>query len=210
MTLKIYECEQGSPEWFEARCGVITASRFKDVLTQPKTKKARENGESSQTRISYAMELAAERVREIPNEIFSNEFLQRGQDYEEMVLELYQERTGYEIQKIGFMREGYIGASADGLVGDDGVVEFKTRLAKYQAALLLNDDDLPKEHVAQAQGNLFVSGRKWLDYVSYCPGLPLYIQRIERDEDYHNALRAELSAFDVEVQDYTRKLIALF
>ncbi len=199
MTLQVFDMQQGSPEWIQARVGVITASCFKDVLAKGQGK----------TRKTYMMKLAGERIRNEPAEAFGSAHTDRGHEYESAVLDLYKERTGNEVQHIGFMKIGPFGASADGLVGEDGALEIKTKLAHLQAELLLSDK-VPSEHMAQIQGNLFVSGRKWVDFVSFCPGMPLFIRRVERNEEYIKELEKELQQFEAELQQEVTKIMAMF
>lgn len=204
MELEIFEVEQGSWEWEQARVGVTTASCFKDVMT--KNRKGDGRGLTSYT---YMYKVASERIRNEPAEVFGSFHMDRGKEYEEEVLKLYQGQTGNAVKKIGFMKRGTVGASADGLIGDDGGVEFKTRLAHLQIQLLLGGET-PEENIAQVQGNMMVSGRQWWDLVSFCPGLPLYIKRVARDDEYITELAAELVAFEAGIVDVVKQIKAKF
>lgn len=205
MVLEIFEIEQGSPAWIDARVGIITASRFSDVLTKGRDKVSR-----GQTSLSYMYEIASERLRGEPAEQFGSFHMNRGKQYESEALRLYQEQTGLEVRKIGFMKDGNTGASADGLiVGSPGGIELKTRLAKLHIKVLLGEEP-PTENVAQVQGNMLVSGLEWWDLVSFCPGLPFYCQRIQRDEPYISALQAELSTFDAETEALVTKIKTMY
>lgn len=204
MALQIFDFEQGTPEWKAARLGVITASNFKKVLTKGI------GWQESKTRRGYMLELATEIIRGEAASSFGNYHTERGSEYEPVAAELYTLQTGNAIIPCGFIRndEGF-GYSPDGLVGDDGLIEIKTKLAGLHAAVLLGDT-VPKDHVDQVQGGLYVTGRQWVDFVSYCPGLPLFIKRVERDDDYILALEQELKMFKDELDEVVKRIIELF
>ena len=197
--LKIIECEQGSPEWFQARCGIVTASCLSDVLAKGQGK----------TRKTYLLKLAGERITGNPTESYTNVHMERGKEQEAVARQIYIERTGYEIKECGFMVDGSLGYSPDGLLGDDGLVEIKTKLAHLQAEVLLSDK-VPSEHMAQIQGGLLVSGRCYLDFISYCPNMPIFIKRVERDEAYLGTLKEELARFEAELSETVAKLLGKF
>ncbi len=196
--LEIFDIEQGTPEWAVLRAGVITASNFSDVLAKGQGK----------TRAKYMRRLAAQRITENVSGGFFNSHTERGSEYESEACQAYQGYTGNEIKKCGFMKDGY-GYSPDGLVGDSGVIEIKTRLDDLQVELLL-DEKVPNEHIAQIQGGLMVSGRDWCDFVSYSPGLPIFIKRVSRDEEYIKTLREELMKFENELKEMVEKILAKF
>lgn len=196
--LEIINCEQNSPEWDKARCGVITASAFKDVLAKGQGK----------TRRTYMLKLAGERITGESADSFSNVHTERGHELEGEILNLYQEHTGNTVEKCGFMQDVF-GYSPDGLVGDDGLFEAKLKLAHIQAEILLKDE-VPSEHKAQLQGGLMVSARKWIDFTSYCPGMPIFIKRVFRDEQYIAGLRIELQQFEEELQDVVNQIMEKF
>src|SRR5690606_31337845 len=110
----------------------------------------------------------------------------------------YQLITDHEVEQVGFMRRGDVGYSPDGIIGDDGLLEIKTKAYPLHLDCLLKDE-VPAEHMAQIQGGLWVSGRQWLDFVSYSPGLPIFIKRVPRDESYIANLSAEVERFNAEV-----------
>lgn len=197
--LEIIDCEQNSPEWNEARVCIITASSFKDVLAKGEGK----------TRKAYMYKLAAERIRGVAGDSFSNVYTERGHEFEPAALELYIEHTGFETIKCGFLRNGNIGCSPDALVGEDGGLEIKTRNGNLQIELLLSDE-VPSTHIAQIQGSMLVSGRKWWDFASYCPGLPLFIKRVYRDEGYILNLQMELARFEDELQKLIQQILNKF
>ena len=120
--------------------------------------------------------------------------MRRGRELEPKVRADYEFATDYEVKQVGFIRSGRAGYSPDGLVGDDGAVEIKTHIPKILVPMILGADT-PDQHMAQTQGGLWVSGRAWIDLVGYWPGLPLYVHRVHRDEDYIANLAARVEAF---------------
>jgi hypothetical protein len=198
MTLEIIDCAQNSPEWYAARLGIPTASRFKDVLAKGQ----------GLTRKKYLYTLAGERLTGEMAESFTTEAMERGHQMEAEARERYAFQRDAEPQLVGFMRrkvgEHWIGASPDALLGDDGLVEIKTKAPHLQLECL-DGGRMPPEHVAQVQGQLWVSGRQWADFVSYWPKLPLFVIRVERDDAYIATLSAEVMAFCEELEALTNK-----
>jgi hypothetical protein len=194
MSLQIFSHEQGSPEWFQCRMGIPTASEFDTVLA-----KGRSGGESK-TRRTYMLKLAGEILTGQPMYSYQNDHMERGKEMEAEARDLYAMVTETEPARVGFMRRGDAGASPDSLVGDDGLLEIKTKLAHLQLDCILSDD-LPSEHKAQCQGQLWISGRQWVDFVSYWPGLPLFVNRVYRDELYIAKLREAVDLFNNELAD---------
>jgi predicted phage-related endonuclease len=200
--LQVVECEQGTSEWHAARTGVITASSFADVLAKGK------GNEPSKTRRSYMLKLAAERIRGEAGDSFSSAYTERGHEFEDVARELYTAHTGNEVLPCGFMLDVY-GYSPDGLVGEDGGIEIKTKSGHLQIEVLLSGE-VPTEHLPQIQGGLMVSDRKWIDFISYCPGLPIFIKRVERDESYIANLRIELDKFEADLKEVVEQILSKF
>ena len=188
MTLEIINCEQGSPEWLKARMGIVTASEFKSVMAKGEGK----------TRAKYMRTLAGEAYRGKSFERYTNDHMERGHAEEDEARNLYEFMTDNVVQRIGFMKRGRVGYSPDGLIGDDGLLEIKTKLDDLHIECL-ESDALPSQHKQQCQGGLWVSGRQWLDFVSYCPGLPLFVKRVVRDEAYIARIKVEVDEFVVEL-----------
>ena len=117
---------------------------------------------------------------------------------EQEARDLYAMVRDVDPQQVGFMRRGDAGASPDSLIGHDGLLEIKTKTPHLQIEALLADR-LPPEHVAQVQGQLWISCRQWLDFVSYWPGLPLLVVRVERDEAYIASLSQAVADFNGEL-----------
>lgn len=169
--MKIINCIQGSPEWRQARCGVVTASRFADLMTQPRSKADRENGTLSRVADAYLNELIGERISGKPAEVVNSKILEHGTLWEPQARECYQDRYGVAVEQVGFITDdsGRVGVSVDGLVSDDVGVEIKCRWSSREHIKTIRDDVLPKDHWWQVQGGLWVTGRKEWHYVSYDP-----------------------------------------
>lgn len=183
------ELEQGTTEWFAARCGCVTASCFKAVMTKGQGK----------TRRTYMLKLAGEIMTGAVQESFKSSDMERGHIMEPEARELYALTTGNDVDQVGFVKSAdQVGYSPDGLIGEDGLLEIKTRKPELQIALLF-DGEIPKEHMHQLQGGLLVSGRKWIDFVSYWPGLPIFIKRVERDEAFIGEINQAVMMFIAEL-----------
>ena len=194
MSLEILDCAQNSPEWYAARLGIPTASRFKDILAKGQ----------GLTRRKYLYTLAGERLTGEQAESYTNEAMERGHALEAEAREMYAFQTGNDPVQVGFMRRGDVGCSPDALIGEDGLLEIKTKLPALHLEVL-ERGTLPPEHVAQVQGQLWISGRAWCDFVSYWPKLPLFVCRVERDDAYIATLATEVEAFNQELRAMVRK-----
>jgi hypothetical protein len=199
MELQIFDCEQGSPEWYACRLGIPTASEFDTVQAKGK------GGAESKTRRTYMLKLIGEQITGQPKYDYSNDQMERGKQMEAEARNLYAMVADVEPIKVGFMRRGDAGCSPDSLIGTNGISEIKTKLAHLQLEVLLSDR-LPPEHVPQTQGQLWIAEREWCDFVSYWPGLPLFIKRVHRDEDYIRNLAAAVQAFNDEMQELTARV----
>lgn len=191
--------EQGSPEWLAERCGKATASRFKDVLAVLKS------GKPAEARTKYAMQLAAERLTGRAANGFVSEAMKRGTKLEPAAIAEYEWQTGNLCDLAPFIPHPTLlaGASPDRLVGNDGLVEVKcpgevVHLETWRTGM-------PAEHMPQVQGQLWITGRRWADFVSYHPDYPdslrVYVQRVERDEKYIENLETEVVLFLIEVEN---------
>jgi len=186
--MRIVECEQQSPEWFAVKRGVPSASSFNEIVTS--------SGESSKQALGYLYQLAAERVSGIRETCFSSAAMDEGVRREEESRLVYAMRREVEVVQVGFCLDdfGRYGCSPDGLVGDDGLVELKNPSGKVAVEYLLAGK-LPTAYIQQVQGQIFVTGREWCDFVSYYPGLPTLIVRVERDEEFRRKLEQALVTF---------------
>jgi hypothetical protein len=184
--------EQRSEEWFALRLGIPTASEFASIMAKGQ----------GRTRRGYLMRLAAERLTGELQEGYRNSHMQRGRDWEDDALDLYQFVHNIEVKRVGFIRimtaGGWSGCSPDGLVDPDGLVEVKTRLPALMIDAMLQDGP-PGEYKPQVQGGLWISGRRWCDLVCFNPSMPLHVVRVERDEEYIATLADEVSKFTTEL-----------
>ncbi|GAA0568056.1 lambda exonuclease family protein [Halomonas salifodinae] len=194
--MQILTLDQGTPEWHAARLGIVTMSELKTLLV-----KGKGPGGFGAGAISYMHQLIGERITGEPSEAFQgNAHTQRGHKLEPVARELYHETTGQlHLKQVGIILNHGVGYSPDALVGNNGLVEIKTKLPKYQIELLLADQ-LPQEHVAQCQGGLWASEREWIDFVSYWPGMPLFVKRAYRDEVMIRAIAERVEAFYEELE----------
>lgn len=199
MELQIFNCEQGTDPWLECRRGIPTASEFDTVLAKGKA------GGESKTRRTYMLKLAGERLTGAPMYSFSNDHMERGKEMEAEARDLYAMVAEVEPVQVGFMRRGDAGASPDSIIGDNGLLEIKTKLAHLQLEVLLSNE-LPSEHKAQVQGQLWISAREWVDFVSYWPGLPLFVKRVYRDEAFIARLKVEVEAFNNELLELIERV----
>jgi putative phage-type endonuclease len=194
----VLEIEQRSEEWFEARLGKATASRFKDILAVTKS------GTKSAARRNYAAQLVIERLTGQRAERFTSPAMEWGTETEDLARLAYTLSTKNLVQEIGFVQAADLeaGASPDGFIGVDGCVEIKCRLTANHIETL-KAGHMPAEHVPQVQGQMWITGRKWCDFVSFEPTLPenarLFIERIERDDEYIAGLEAQVKEFLSEV-----------
>lgn len=192
MELQIFDYEQGSADWYQVRLGLATASEFATVMASGK------GGGESKTRRTYMLKLLGERLTGQPAENYSNQYMERGKVMEAEARELYALVTGNECRQVGFIRRGDTGCSPDSLIGDDGVLEVKTRTPHLQLDTLLRDE-IPPEYLPQLNGQLWVSGRAWVDVLCYWPGLPPLIKRVTRKESELNAIAVAVGQFNQEL-----------
>jgi hypothetical protein len=203
----IHVCTQGSEEWRRLRMGVPTASEFHRILTP--------GGKPSKQAESYLFGLLGELMMGRPLDAPSFPWMERGHDLESDAANWYELQCDIATKIVGFCTtdDGRIGASPDRLVGDDGLLEIKCPSPDVHVRyLLFPDRGVDAEYRVQVQGQLYVTGRRWCDVVSYHPELPSVIVRVERDEDYIAKLDAELKTFcerlaDGKVQLQTRGLL---
>lgn len=197
MTLTTYEnLEQGSDEWLAARCGIITASVIGKLIT-PSTLKPANNDTSR----GVLHTLAAERITGHVEYVHPTFDMVRGSDDEPFARQVYAEHYA-PVTEVGFMvleEPGIkIGYSPDGLVGETGLIEIKSRKPKDQLATILAGRP-PGYHLAQMQTGMLVSGRDWCDYVSFSAGLPLWVHRVYPDPRWQDAIRAAATQFETDV-----------
>lgn len=187
---------QGTEEWLQARRGLLTASNLGKHIT-PSTLKVADN-ETSRT---LTMQLAAERITGHVENVHPTLDMQRGTDDEPFARAVYAEHYA-PVEEIGFVtleQDGYtIGYSPDGFVGEDGLVEIKSRKPEKHIAHVL-DGKPPVYNMAQMQAGMFITGRKWCDYISFSAGLPLWPHRVFPDPRWFAAIEAAAKTFEINV-----------
>lgn len=193
--MQVITAEQRSPEWFAARLGKATGSRFADVLA----------GGKGLTRKAYAVQLALEIVTGKQAEAFTSQDMQTGTEREPIARALYEAYSGNFVDEVGFCLHDTLpcGVSPDGLIDQDGGLEIKCPKASTHAQYLSLPAE-PSAYTAQIQGCMWVTGRAWWDFVSYHPDFPenaqLIVRKIKRDEAYIAKLDEAIKAFSNEVQ----------
>lgn len=192
--MQIIECIQGEPDWFAARMGIPTSSEFACVI---RTKGRGDNGESKE-RTTYMRKLAGEILTGEPMASYSNPDMDRGKLQEDEARDLYALMSGVDPERVGFIRNGNAGCSPDSLINADGGLEIKCALAHVQIERLTKDE-LPPEHKAQVQGNIWLAEREWWDFASYSPRLPLFVTRVPRDDGYIANLAGAVTQFNDEL-----------
>lgn len=191
------DSNQGSLEWLQDRCGYATASRFKDVMS----------GKDTIGHRQYVAELALERITGLPTESMKpTKDMERGTELEPLARLQYMLNSRNTVTESPFLKHETLmyGASPDGLIGDDGMVEFKCPKA-HNHLIALKKGVVPPEYKWQVVGQLLVTGRKWNDFVSFHPDFPgkskLAIVRYERNEEDIKKLEAGLTAFLAEIEE---------
>ena len=199
------EIEQRTDEWFAARLGKVTASRVADVMAKTKT------GYST-SRDNYAAQLVVERLTQTKAESYTNAAMQWGTDQEPFARAAYEAAQGVMVEEVGFVPHPTIewaGASPDGLVGDDGLVEIKCPNTATMIETLLSQK-VSGKYVTQMQFQMACTGRKWCDFVSFDPRMPakaqLFVTRVDRDDKFIAEIEAEIVKFLAEIESQVQKL----
>lgn len=209
--MKIIVCDQGSPEWHRARAGCITASMFGEA--RAKLKSGPKKGEPTTAALDYAFRLAVERIAGEPLDGgFETWQMRRGHELEPQARMEHELQTGLMVQRAGFVTtdDDCFGASADGLIDDDGVSEYKCFLAPEKLRSFHIDNDA-SGIFDQVQGVLWITGRKWAHIGMYCPALEpagkqLWWREFKRDEAFIEELEEDLLRFKLLVDQFEAKL----
>lgn len=204
------ELIQGEEAWLEQRRGKLCASEMCRILTVKSLKQA--NNDKSR---AHEWELLCQRLTGHVEPHYVSDDMLRGHDEE------IDARTEYgkhyaPVTEVGFITNdqwGFtIGYSPDGLVGDDGLIECKSRRGKFQIETIVTNE-VPEEYVLQLQTGLLVTGRKWIDFVSYSGGLPMFVKRVEPDPLIQGAIVAAATAFELRLaekeREYRASLLAM-
>jgi hypothetical protein len=196
--MEVFDCLQGSEEWFAARLGKVTASCFSDVLCKGSGRK------------TYMMELVAERLTGERQKGYCDKNMQDGSDKESDARVFYESLNDLPVQQVGFVAlNDNVGCSPDGLVGEDGLIEIKCPLASTHIVTLLKGK-MSTTYTPQVQGQLWVTGRKWCDYVSFAPQMkqrPFYCTRVFRDDKYIKVIEMAVEQFVTELNELISKVI---
>lgn len=183
---------QGSDEWAAARCGLLTASEMKLIIT-PTLKVASNDKERA-----HLYELLAQRITRYVEPQYVSDDMLRGQVDEIEARALYAQHYA-PVEEVGFITNdewGFtIGYSPDGLVGNDGLIECKSRRQRFQIETVIRQT-VPEEYMLQLQTGMLVTGRLWCDFVSYSGGLPMITQRIHADDVVQDAIIEAATAFE--------------
>ncbi len=197
------DVQQNTDEWQELRCGVVTASNFPKIMAN--------YGKSfGNPAIEYAQKKALERVTgKVCNLGFKSSFMDRGHELEPLAVMDYEFETFNFVSNGGFFKDGLIGDSPDGLVGTDGCIEIKSVIPNTQWKRL-KTQKYDTAYRWQIQGHLFVSKRKWCDFISYCPEMNesnrTYIQRIEPNLEDFKMLDSRIAEFELEIEKHIKIL----
>lgn len=206
MELIINTAAQGSPEWLEARRGVVTGSRFRDCRDRLKS------GAPSKAHLTYAMDVARERLGGMAAPAFVNAAMRTGAEQEPYARAAYERHTKNFVEEAGFITtaDRKFGVSVDGLVGAEGIIEIKTMVSSDTLFRAVVDGDL-SDYLDQCNGAMWLLGRNWVDLVLWAPdleaiGRQLTIHRISRNDNTIEALEADLLEFERTVTRYERLL----
>lgn len=195
--MQIIDCQQGTDEWFQAKLGVVSTSNFSKVLNKGEGRKL------------YMRKLAAERLTGITQVSYSNDNMAAGQDLEPSAREYYELLHDCTVKEVGFIkRDEWTGTSPDGLIGEDGLIEIKCVIPSTHIATILKGK-MQTCYNPQVQGQLWVTGRKWCDWISYCPDItkrPYYSVRVLQDEEYIKELAVKVTMFVEDLKRMIEKL----
>jgi hypothetical protein len=195
------EMVQGSEEWHQARCGLLTASEFDRILTP--TLKIADNPKSR----AHLWEIAAQRISRYVEPTYIGDAMLRGHEDEMRARELYAKHYA-PVATCGFFTNnkwGFtLGCSPDGLIGDDGLIECKSRIQKYHVQTLVEYHEtgkIPDEFMLQIQGQLLITERSWCDFISYSGGLPTFPMRVEANAEMQAAILDAAARFEARINE---------
>lgn len=193
------EIEQRTDDWYAARLGKVTASSLHKVLSKTKTGYGADRG-------NYMTQLVLERITGAKADSYSNSAMQWGVEQEPFARAAYEATRGVMVDEVGFIPHPTIkdaGASPDGLVGDNGMVEIKCPESKTALECWLSENPVEAKYFAQMQWQMRCADRSWCDYVVFDPRMPakaqLFIKRVERDDAWLEKAEAEVIKFLAEV-----------
>lgn len=199
------QLNQGSEEWLQARIGKCTGSRFNDACSFTRA------GSETAARRNYKYQIIAERLTNEQQDFYTNRAMDWGTDTEDSARLAYEFKTGHDVKQVGMLVHPElpdVGFSPDGLVGDDGAIEIKCPETSTHIQTLTSGK-IPYKYLEQVLGVMWVTGRKWCDFISYDPRLPEDLQmiviRLNRDEQQIEQLDSDIRTFLIEVdKEYDR------
>lgn len=202
---------QGSPEWLQSRCGVITASMFK--VARERLKSGPNKGDFTEAAKDYAFRLAFERISgELMDEGYQTWQMERGHELEPAARYTHEIETGCVVEQVGFVTDddGTFGASADGFIGSDTGLEIKCLVSAKGIRKLWFAEDM-SDFMDQVQGGMWITGRTKWHFALYCPALAtcgkeLFLRIVPRDEEYIEAMERDLRAFAELVDTFHHQL----
>jgi putative phage-type endonuclease len=194
--MEIYNCIQGSEEWYQLRRGKFTASLMSKLLM----------GWTTQGYKDAIYKVAMERLTGVKTEGYSNAAMQRGIELEPMARQAYEVETLTLVEECGFIVvDEWLGCSPDGLVGDVGMIQIKCPAYNTHIGYIINDE-VPKDYYVQMQTEMYVSGRRWNDFVSFHPDLPMYVKRVIADEAMFKKIEEEIEFAKQKVEQIIKKI----
>lgn len=201
--LVVYDIEQGTDEWYEARRGKVTSSELAPIMAQ---------SEDRAGRTKLLDSLVAEIITGEPRKTFSNRSMERGKEMEPEIIDWYARTRFVDVTHAGFIWNPAVNAgwSPDGLVGDDGAIEVKSTEPHLMVALL-KKGTFPTEHRAQVHGGaLWVGRRQWVDLIVYAhPKLPKFVARVTPDSVYHRQMADAVETFNWDLEQLVKRIKAM-
>lgn len=206
-----YNHPQGSPEWLQSRCGVITASMFK--VARERLKSGPNKGDFTEAAKDYAFRLAFERISgTLMDEGFTTWQMERGHELEPQARAAHEIETGCVVEQVGFVTDddGVFGASADGFIGTDSGLEIKCLVSAKGIRKLWFADDM-SDFMDQVQGGMWITGRSDWHFAMYCPALAgiekhLFLRVVQRDDAFIEKMASDLADFAALVDEYQERL----
>ena len=197
--MRVYDFEQGTPEWLQSRLGCPSGSGFDKLITA--------TGKPSTQAEGYVNQLIAELLTGETTYVKKTEWMERGNELEPRARDYYELATGNTVVETGFCKHDKLecGVSPDGIVGDHGLIEIKCPSPSVHVAYL-RAGVLPTKYKQQVQGQMWITERDWCDFLSYHPSMPALLVRVHRDEDYIKLLQAEVEKACETIQTQYQKL----
>jgi putative phage-type endonuclease len=196
----IFDIEQQSEAWFEARCGRITGTRFKALVAK----------ETTDSYKDLVTNIVCEIITNKAEETYSNANMEHGIETEPEARKEYESICGIEVKQVGFIipdeehkYHEWIGISPDGVIEPDGMIEIKCPLARTHFEYI-EAGKLPSEYRYQVQGQLFVTGFKYCDFMSYVEGMKSFIIRVYPDQELFKEFEIRL---DKLIEQVKQKII---